>query len=160
MAEMDELVARLIRQMNAPAASAGEGEATVADYPILEKHPEWVRTPTGKPVDAVSMDAVRDGSLTGEDLRISREMLLKQAQVAKSAGKVQVYENLCRAAELTGVPDDLVIKMYDSLRPNRSTKAQLAEMAETLRSVYHADQCAQLVTEAMEIYEKRGILLK
>ncbi len=163
--KMEELIARLMQGMPAGSATPSSpavqgGEATVADYPILEKHPEWVVTPTGKPVSGVTMEAVRDGSVAGEDLRISRDMLLRQAQVAKSAGKTQVYENLCRAAELIEVPDELVIKMYDSLRPNRSTRAQLAEMAETLKTQYHAERCAKLVTEAMEIYDKRGILLK
>lgn len=165
MDKMQELISRLMQDMQpagtAPVAPAGQpGEATVADYPILEKHPEWVVTPTGKSVSRVTMEAVREGSVAGEDLRISRDMLLRQAQIAKSAGKPQVYENLCRAAELIDVPDDLVIKMYDGLRPNRSTRAQLMEMADTLRTQYHADRCAKLVTEAMEIYDKRGILLK
>lgn len=33
------------------------------------------------------MEAVRSGAITGEDLRISRDMLLCQADVAESAGK-------------------------------------------------------------------------
>ena len=132
---------------------------TTADYPFLEKHPDIVNTPTGKPVSAVTMEAVRSGEIQGEDLRISREMLLNQAQVAQSAGKRQMAENLKRAAELTGVPDDQVIRMYDMLRPNRATKQQLVELADTLENTYQAALCAKLVREATAIYEKRGILL-
>lgn len=36
------------------------------------------------------MEAVRSGAITGEDLRISRDMLLCQADVAESAGKKQM----------------------------------------------------------------------
>ena len=118
-----------------------------------------MNTPTGKPVSAVTMEAVRSGEIQGEDLRISREMLLNQAQVAQSAGKRQMAENLKRAAELTGVPDDQVIRMYDMLRPNRATKQQLVELADTLENTYQAALCAKLVREATAIYEKRGILL-
>ena len=49
--------------------------------------------------------------------------------------------------------------MYDRLRPNRATKAQLVDMADTLEKVYHAPMLARLVREAVDIYEKRGILL-
>jgi propanediol dehydratase small subunit len=87
-------------------------------------------------------------------------MLLNQAQIADSAGKTQVAENFRRAAEMTGVPDDQVIHMYDMLRPNRSTKQQLQELADTLKNQYNAVLCAKLVSDAMAIYEKRGILLK
>ena len=68
-------------------------------------------------------------------------------------------ENLRRAAEMTAVPDDKVIAMYDLLRPNRATKAQLQAMADELEHAYGATLCARLVREALEIYEKRGILL-
>ncbi len=166
MAEsMDQLIARITREMleqqgetTAPVHETGEA-FTAADYPLLQKHPEMVRTPTGKPVGDITMEAVRQGSVTGEDLRISRDMLLRQAQVAESAGKKQVAENFRRAAEMTAVPDDAVIEMYDRLRPNRATKTQLTDMADTLEKEYHAPMLAGLVREAADIYEKRGILL-
>lgn len=58
------------------------------------------------------------------------------------------------------VPDDVILTMYNKLRPNRSTKLELAQMAKELLEVYHAPHCAKLVLEAAEVYEKRGILLK
>ena len=161
---MEALVAKITRELleqtgGAPAPAAPAGRFTAADYPLLEKHPEVVRTPTGIPMVAITMEAVRSGAITGEDLRISRDMLLCQADVAESAGKKQMAENLRRAAEMTAVPDDKVIEMYDLLRPNRATKAQLEQMAATLENDYGAAMCARLVREALEIYEKRGILL-
>ena len=162
---MEQLIAKITRELleqqggDAQPAPAPADGFTVADYPLLEKHPEVVRTPTDKPIDAITMEAVRQGAVTGEDLRISRDMLLRQAEVAESAGKRQVAENLRRAAEMTAVPDATVIEMYDRLRPNRATKAQLVDMADTLEKVYHAPMLARLVREAVDIYEKRGILL-
>lgn len=143
----------------APAAS-NPGGYTTADYPIMNKHNEAVKTPTGKHVSEITLDAVKSGEITQQDIRISREMLINQAQIAESAGKVQMGQNLRRAAELTAVPDDVVIQMYDMLRPNRATKQQLVEMGSTLRTQYKAELCAKLVSEAAEVYEKRGILLK
>lgn len=138
----------------------GKKRYTVADYPLMEKHQNIVKTPTGKPLSAITLEAVKAGDITPEDVRISPEMLLNQADIAESAGKVQVAENLRRASEMIAIEDDIVIQMYDMLRPNRATKQQLTEMAETLKTKYHADRLAQLVTEACAVYEKRGILLK
>ena len=93
---MEALVAKITRELleqtGAPAPAAPVGRFTAADYPLLEKHPEVVRTPTGKPMEAITMEAVRSGAITGEDLRISRDMLLCQADVAESAGKKQMAE--------------------------------------------------------------------
>lgn len=136
------------------------GRYTVADYPLMEKHRDIIKTPTGKPLADVTLDAVSDGRIDIEDVRISAEMLLNQADIAESAGKRQIAENLRRAAEMTVIEDDVVIKMYDMLRPNRATRQQLTEMAETLKNKYHAHRLAELVTEACEVYDKRGILLK
>lgn len=145
----------------APApAAAPAGGFTTADYPIMDKHQEIVKTPTGKHVSEITLEAVKNGSINQQDIRISREMLLNQAQIAESAGKLQMGQNLRRAAELTAVPDDVVIQMYDMIRPNRATKQQLVEMSNTLRTQYKAELCAKLVSEAAEVYEKRGILLK
>ena len=164
-ASMEELAARIVRELKrgqdgAEVPAAKPSGYTAADYPFLEKHPDRVKTPTGKPVTTVTMEAVRAGEIAGEDLRISREMLLNQAQVAESVGKTQMAQNLRRAAELTGVPDEQVIRMYDMLRPNRATREQLMEMADTLEKSYDAALCARLVREAAAVYEKRGILLK
>lgn len=140
-------------------ASAGSGRYTIADYPLMEKHRDIINTPTGKPLAEITLDAVAKGNVDIEDVRISAEMLNNQADIAESAGKKQISENLRRAAEMTRIEDDVVIKMYDMLRPHRATKQQLIEMAETLRNKYHADRLAQLVTEACEVYQRRGILL-
>ena len=87
-----------------------------------------------------------------------RETLKKQGQVAKEADNPTMDANFQRAAELVNVPDDIILDMYNKLRPNRSTKKELILMAQELLQKYNAPHCAKLVLEAAEIYEKRGIL--
>lgn len=167
MDNIENLVALLAKELKAeetpkphPAGSGKEnGTFTEADYPMLKKHGDIIKTPTGKSVNDITLENVLNESVTIKDVRISSEMLHAQAQIAESAGKKQIGENLKRAAELTQVPDDTIIKMYDMLRPNRSTKTQLEELAQTLLNQYHAPMCAQLVREAAAVYEKRNILL-
>ena len=164
MADMNAIVEEVVRKIQAQQSTAGKAAeappVTVDDYPVMQKHPDWVKTPQGRPVSSIDLDAVANGEVQNSDLRISRDMLLTQALVAEDVGKPQVAENLRRAAELTAVPDDLVIKMYDSLRPNRSTRAQLDALAQRLTGEFNAPLCAKLVQEAAEIYEKRGVLLR
>ena len=52
--------------------------------------------------------------------------------VAAEHGNPQLAENLRRAAELTLLPDEEVLAVYEALRPGRSTPAQLTELAASL----------------------------
>ncbi len=94
-----------------------------------------------------------------DDIKISKETLRAQGQVAKEAGNDSMEKNFERAAELVDVPDEVILQMYDKLRPNRSTKLELVLLAKELLETYQAKNCAKLVLEAAEVYEKRGILL-
>ena len=67
--------------------------------------------------------------------------------------------NFERAAELSSVPDDVILNMYNKLRPNRSTKRELVLMAQVLLEKYHAPHCANLGLEAADVSEQRGIRL-
>lgn len=73
-----------------------------------------------------------------DDIKISKEMLYAQGQVAKENGNDPMEKNFERAAELVDVPDDVILKMYDKLRPNRSTKLELVLMAQELLEKYNA----------------------
>ena len=86
-------------------------------------------------------------------------MLKRQGKVAQEADNPQMTANFERASELVNVPDDVILDMYNKLRPNRSSKKELVLMAQELLEKYQAPHCAKLVLEAAEIYEKRGILL-
>lgn len=131
---------------------------TAADYPLSVNRPELLKTPTGKPVTALTMDAVVSGELTAEDLRIAPETLELQAQLAESAGRPQLAANFRRAAEMTAIPDAEVLTMYNALRPRASTAAQLLAMADRLENTYAAPVNAALVREAAEVYGRRRLL--
>jgi propanediol dehydratase small subunit len=128
-------------------------------YPLGENERNTITSKTGKRLDDITLDAVKAGAVTAEDIKISKEMLRRQGQVAMEADSAPMARNFERAAELVDVPDDVILNMYNMLRPNRATKAELLAMADELGTKYHAKTCAKLVLEAAEVYEKRGILL-
>jgi propanediol dehydratase small subunit len=115
-----------------------------------------IRALSGKPVDGLTVEAVRTGEVGVADLRIHPETLERQAAVAKQHGNPQLGENLRRAAELTRLPDDEVLAIYEALRPGRSTPARLTELAASL-AARGLPRCAALLTEAAEVYARRGL---
>jgi len=115
-----------------------------------------VRALSGRGVDELTLEAVRRGELSLPDLRIHPETLERQAAVAAAHANPQLAENLRRAAELTRLPDDEVLAIYDALRPGRSTPQQLAELAAGLAE-RGLPRCAALLTEAAEVYARRGL---
>ena len=128
-------------------------------YPLGEHEKEKITSRTGKKLTDITLDEVLKGHVAPDDIKISKEMLKAQGQVAKGNGNAPMEKNFERSAELVDVPDDVILKMYDKLRPNRSTKLELVMMAKELLEKYNAKNCARLVMEAAEVYEKRGILL-
>lgn len=128
-------------------------------YPLGENEKESITSKTGKKLTDITLEEVLKNQVSADDIKISKDMLKAQGQVAKAAGNDPMEKNFERAAELVDVPDDVILKMYDKLRPNRSTKLELVMMAQELLEKYHAKNCAKLVMEAVEVYEKRGILL-
>ncbi|MHC1558562.1 diol dehydratase small subunit [Actinomycetospora sp. C-140] len=133
-------------------------ELTPADYPLSINRPELLRTPTGKTLGDITMDAVVSGEITAEDLRVTPDTLVLQGRIAESMGRRQLGENCRRAAEMTAIPDAEVLAMYNALRPNASTAAQLEEMASRLENTYSAGTCAALVREAAQVYAARNLL--
>ena len=128
------------------------------DYPIYEKHPELIKTPTGRPVDEINMEAILKGEITADDCKIAPETLEYQAQIQESFGNPQVAANFRRASEMTRIPDTRILQIYNSLRPNVSSKEELLAIAEELETEYSAVINASLVREAAEVYEARGML--
>jgi len=115
-----------------------------------------IRALSGKPVDNLTVDAIRAAEVGVSDLRIHPETLARQAVVAAGHGNPQLADNLRRAAELTRLPDDEVLAIYEALRPGRSTAAQRGSprSASEPASVV---SCAALVAEAAEVYARRGL---
>lgn len=127
------------------------------DYPLSVRRPELLKTPRGLALDDLTMSAVMAGEVVPEDLRITAETLQMQAQIADGMSRPQAAQNLRRAAELTVVPDERILEMYNALRPNASTREQLDELASELTSL-GATECAAIVREAAEVYERRNLL--
>ena len=125
-------------------------------YP-LSAHMD-VLSKTGKRQSEITLEAVCRGEVTPEDIKISKETLLLQGRAARENGRPHLAHNFERAAELTDIPDELLLEMYGKLRPYRATKAELMTIADNLLTCYNAPICAKLVSDAAEIYEKRGIL--
>lgn len=131
------------------------------DYPIAETCPENVLGSRGKPLDSLTLDAVMDGSIGMEDLRITSRALLQQAQIAKSVGRSTLAGNLERAAEMTDIPSADVMQIYELLRPGRAgAKEDLLAAANRIRTDHNAPLLADFIEEAAEFYARRGLFKK
>jgi len=115
-----------------------------------------VRALSGKPVESLTVEAVRAGEIGVSDLRIHPETLERQAVVAEEHANPQLAENLRRAAELTQLPDEEVLAIYEALRPGRSTAGQLTALAGSLAD-RGLPRCAALAAEAADVYARRGL---
>ena len=114
---------------------------------------------SGINTDAISIDNIRRGEVTLEDIRIHPDTLEHQAQVAEAKDNPQLAANFRRAAELARLTDDEVLKLYEALRPNRSTEQELHAIAEDL-SARGALINAELFRQAADVYARRGLVKK
>ncbi|WNG88772.1 diol dehydratase small subunit [Mycobacterium sp. ITM-2016-00317] len=128
------------------------------DYPLSVHRRDLLFTPTGKSIDDLTMEAVVAGDVEAADLRISPDTLRLQAEVSEKVGRKQLGANLRRAAEMTAISDERVLAIYNALRPNASSKAELESIADELESQYNATLLAELVREAADVYQRRDIL--
>lgn len=129
-----------------------------ADYPLAEKRPEVVTGPRGKALDEITLDALLAGEATIEDLRITPRALEQQAEIAAAAGRPTLGDNFRRAAELVNVPQDVIMRVYELLRPGRAKDAaELRAAAAMLRDVHGATRMAAFIDQAAAVYEKRGL---
>lgn len=119
--------------------------------------PENIKSKTGKSLKDISIENILNGNIKAEDIKISKETLRMQGEIAEKEGRTQLKQNFQRASELIEVPDNILLGIYDKLRPNRSTKEELLQIAEELIKSYGAHNCAKLILEAAEVYEKRGL---
>ncbi len=117
---------------------------------------DGTRALSGTPVERLTVEAVRAGEVGVADLRIHPDTLERQAVVAQEHSNPQLADNLRRAAELTRLPDEEVLAIYEALRPGRSTAAQLTGLAESL-AARDLPRCAALVAEAADVYARRGL---
>ena len=125
------------------------------DYPLGSRRPDLVETPSGLALDEVTLESARAGTLVAGDVRATPATLRRQADVARAAGRRQLADNLDRAAELTGVPDDQLLEIYTALRPGRSSAAELEEWAVRLEG-WGAPLTAAFVRAAAAAYVSGG----
>lgn len=112
---------------------------------------------SGRDAADLTVDRLAADELSPDDVRIHPDTLEHQARIAEAHGNSQLAQNFRRAAELTAVPEDEVMAMYEALRPYRSTSADLDALAASL-DAYGAVRCAALVREAATVYMGRGLL--
>jgi propanediol dehydratase small subunit len=155
---MAEVLANLGKDQVSFTKTTVAGGVDASIYPLGEKMPDKIKAATGKVLADFSLDKVKSGALTADDFRIAPETLEMQAQVAESVDRDALARNMRRAAELIKVPDAELLGIYNSLRPYRSTKAELYGIAENLESKYGCKVNAAFIREAADVYEKRGRL--
>jgi propanediol dehydratase small subunit len=117
-----------------------------------------IYTFSGRSIDELSVQGILSGELTAEDFRIHGERLNHQAKVANEAGYTQLAGNLRQAAELTHMPNEEILEIYNTLRPRRTSYTEMIDMADRLENERKAPLTASLLREAAEVYLKRGIV--
>jgi len=163
-----DLIAEAVKRALVKLGQEGVGKGLVKnnsgkldakkDYPLGIRRPDLVKSATGKSLDDISLDKVVAGNIGFDDITISPDTLEYQAQIAESIHRPHIAANLRRAAEMTRIPDERILQMYNLLRPYRCTKQELLDMANELESKYQAKICAAHVREAADVYEKRNRL--
>ena len=118
---------------------------------------EVVAARSGRPASEVTVEALAAGDLRTADIMISADVLRAQAAQAREHGYGPFADNLERAAEMTDLPDEEILTIYEALRPFRSTRLELDAIADRLESA-GAVRCAALVREAADAYAARGVL--
>jgi propanediol dehydratase small subunit len=107
----------------------------------------------------ITLEAFRSGKILPSDLTIKRERLLDQAALAEQHGYPQFARNLRRAAELTAIPDDFLLEIYEKLRPNRATYYQLLSLSQEISARYDAPETSEYIRHAAEAYRAMGLLV-
>jgi len=131
---------------------------STADYPLAEKRPGLVKGARGKALDEITLDTVVAGDIDMEDLRITPDALLAQAEIARAARRPTLAANFERAAEMVKVPQATIMEVYELLRPGRARdKNALLSAARRLRGEFGAETLAAFLEEAAEVYERRGL---
>ena len=130
----------------------------IDDYPLAENRPELVRGKRGRPLSQITLAEILSGTVDMEDLRITAETLRRQAAIARAAGRERLALNFERAAEMTNIPQDEIMEIYELLRPGRARDREtLLSAGERLRRHHDAPLLAALLEEAAEVYHRRGL---
>ena len=127
-------------------------------FPLGRYHRDEIATKSGRPLKELVLEQVLTGNVSADDVSISAETLDLQARFASEAGYEAVAHNLARAAEMTRIPNDEILEIYEALRPGRSTYYQLLSLSQQLSSRYGAEHTGTYIREAAEAYRETGLL--
>lgn len=106
----------------------------------------------------ITLGNVRLGRISAEDLTIRRETLLQQARIAEAEGYPQLARNFRRAAELTALPNDVLLGAYEKLRPYRASYFELLSLSQEIAARYDAPETGDYIRQAAEAYRDKGLL--
>jgi propanediol dehydratase small subunit len=126
-------------------------------YPLGETTAESLTARSGRRLSELTLAGVRAGDVGPDDFAISAETLRRQAALAETHGYGKLAANLRRAAELTAVPDDELLAIYNALRPRRTTYAGLIDLAGRMEATYGAVETARFIREAADAYRAVGL---
>lgn len=127
-------------------------------YPLGRHHADKIRSHSGVALEHFTLEAVAAGEIGPEDASIHRETLEMQARIAEESGYPELAANLKRAAELTDIPNQRILEIYEALRPRRRTYFQLLALSQEIAGRYAADATARYIREAADAYRDTGLL--
>ncbi|MCY3833023.1 MAG: glycerol dehydrogenase [Chloroflexi bacterium] len=130
----------------------------MSEYPLRDNETERLAAHSGRLLAEITPKAIAGGELTGDDLRTHADTLRQQAAIARDHGYRQLAENLRRAAELTDLPNDELLKIYELLRPERASYDELVRLADYLENTYNAVENAAFIKSAAQVYRERKLL--
>lgn len=135
-----------------------DGTRQTMRFPLGEHHRDEIAAKSGRRLGDLTLDQVLSDDVVPDDLAVSAETLLMQAEIARAAGYAQVADNLARAAEMTRIPNAELLAIYEALRPRRSTYYQLLSLSQQITSLYGAELTGAYIREAADVYRDTGIL--
>jgi propanediol dehydratase small subunit len=124
----------------------------------VPKEPDPRRSVSRADPATLTLEQLRAGKIMPDDVTISRETLLAQAARAETEGYPQLARNFRRAAELTAIPNDVLLQTYEKLRPYRSTYYELLAMSQEIAARYDAPETGEYIRQAAEAYRAKGLL--
>lgn len=116
-------------------------------YPLYRHARDRITLRNGRPLAALSLEDLEAGRLGADDLGIQEETLRRQARIAEEAGFAPLARNLERAAELTRLPDEKILEIYEALRRGGRRPA-LEALAREIEQAYGASLTAAFLREA------------
>lgn len=161
---IENVVKEVLKSMeirnNSNVSSDDNSSVNVNDYPFGKKIPDKIKTHSGKKLSELTLEKAIKGDIKNDDLKVSEDTLVMQAKVAEKVNRGALADNFRRASELIKVPDERILEIYGALRPYRSTKQELLDIADELEKKYNCIINSEFIREAAEVYEKRGRLKK